>query len=485
MCNHPMSKTSNNPQRLEVNDVHSKLNLTRVNSIKTPGSTDELARYIRKAAALNQVIIPAGGRHAMGGQQFAENALLLDMRYMKRIIAFNSETGVITVEAGIQWPDFIRGYFKLQNGKPKWGLRQKQTGADRLSIGGAIAANIHGRGLGSAPFSRDVLELTRVDANGDILRCSRTENEELFRLVIGGYGLFGIVATVTIQLVPRVKVERVVDLWEVNDVVAELHRRHGEGHQYGDFQFDIDPESPGFLKRGILSSYRPVNNSSPIPVRQSRLSQNAWKKLLYQAHVDKTAAFEGFTDFYLKSSGQFYWSDTHQLNIYLDDYHSALDKALAAKVCGSEMITELYVPPEKLVDFMNMAGNTLREQQADLIYGTVRMIEPDQDSFLPWAKQAFACVIFNLHVDHEPKSKAQNAVTLQKLIDVAFRLKGSYFLTYHRHARKDQVLNCYPQFPEFLKLKQQYDPQERIQSDWYRHYKTIFAEHLRDIQGVA
>jgi FAD/FMN-containing dehydrogenase len=52
---------------------------------------------------------------------------------------------------------------------------------------------------------------------------------------------------------------------------------------------------------------------------------------------------------------------------------------------------------------------------------------------------------------------------------------GRYYLTYHRHARRDQVETCYPQMTEFLRLKRKYDPQERFQSDWYRYYKQMFA----------
>lgn len=468
-----------------VNDVHSKLNPTQVHRIQMPRSVNELASCVRQAASEGKAVIASGGRHAMGGQQFADNAVLIDMREMKKLLAFDPVSGVIEIEAGIQWPDLIRSYFRHQDGRPTWGIRQKQTGADRLTIGGAIAANIHGRGLGSAPFSRDVLELTVVDANGDVRRCSRSENSELFRLVVGGYGLFGIVASAKIQLVHREKVERVVNLWDIDDVVPELDRRQKEGHQYGDFQFDIDPQSAGYLRRGIISSYRPVEETRPIPRGQLRLSQANWRKLLYQAHVDKTAAFEGFTDFYLRSSGQLYWSDTHQLNIYLDDYHAELDRAMNASVCGSEMITELYVPPEALGGFMAVAGNTLREKRADLIYGTVRMIEQDHDSFLPWAGQRYACIIFNLHVDHEPDSQARNADILRGLIDVAIRFGGSYFLTYHRYARKDQVLACYPRFPEFLRLKQKYDPEERFQSEWFRFYRAMFSDELASRTGDA
>src|SRR6266404_4187004 len=55
---------------------------------------------------------------------------------------------------------------------------------------------------------------------------------------------------------------------------------------------------------------------------------------------------------------------------------------------------------------------------------------------------------------------------------------GSYYLTYHRYATRKQVEACYPQFAEFLRLKKKYDPDERFQSDWYRHYRTMFADSL-------
>ena len=113
-----------------------------------------------------------------------------------------------------------------------------------------------------------------------------------------------------------------------------------------------------------------------------------------------------------------------------------------------------------------------QEQPFNIIYGTLRLIQKDDETFLPWAKKDYACVIFNLRVDWSEKGKQKGKRDFQRLIDRALELDGSYFLTYHRWARKDQVLKAYPQFIEFLKLKLKYDPEERFQSEWYRHYKS-------------
>jgi hypothetical protein len=84
----------------------------------------------------------------------------------------------------------------------------------------------------------------------------------------------------------------------------------------------------------------------------------------------------------------------------------------------------------------------------------------------------------NLRVGHSDLGLQEAALQFQRLIDLALEQGGSYFLTYHRWARKDQVMKAYPQFVEFLELKRSYDPEERFQSEWYRHYRAMFAAEL-------
>jgi hypothetical protein len=139
------------------------------------------------------------------------------------------------------------------------------------------------------------------------------------------------------------------------------------------------------------------------------------------------------------------------------------------------MITEIYVPRGGLVAFMEEARLVLREQKADLIYGTVCLIEKDQESFLRWARQSYACVIFNLHLRHNKQGLESACRAFRALIDLGIRHDGSFYLTYHRWATKRQVEICYPQFQAFLAQKLVFDPAEVFQSDWYVHYKSLFG----------
>ena len=462
---------------LLVNDIHSQLNSTRVQAILEPLSQEDVQTIVRSARKNRKAISVAGGRHAMGGQQFGTDTLLIDIRKLNRVLHLDRQRGILEVESGIEWPELIEGYLALQNADPRpWGIAQKQTGADRLTIAGTMAANAHGRGLTMKPFVSNVESFVLVDATGAVSTCSRSENPELFRLVVGGYGLFGIVTSVRLRLVPRTKVERVVEIRTVDDLAAEFDKRVSAGFQYGDFQFSIQRDSDDFLHRGVFSCYRPVPIETPILPAQKQLSDDSWRQLLYLAHTNQKRAFEIYSDYYLSTNGQVYWSDTHQLSIYPDNYHVEIDQKLHAPYPASEIITEINVPRSTLKEFFDEVRADFRKHEVNLIYGTVRVIERDDESFLPWARQAYACVIFNLHAVHSPEGLQHSADAFRRLIDMAARRGGTYYLTYHRFAVRKQVEDCYPQFAEFLRLKRKHDPEERFQSDWYRHYSSMFGD---------
>ncbi len=463
------------PPPLWVNDTHSSLNRTCVAKVLEPRRVGDVAKAVAQAATQHPIAI-CGARHAMGGQQFLDGGTLLDMRKLSGVRWFDRGRALMEVEAGITWPDVIRGYLALQRGSaPAFGIHQKQTGADRLTLGGAVAANIHGRGLSAQPFVSDIEGVEVVTPTGNVVRCSRHEHPDLFHHVVGGYGLFGVVTAVTLRLVPRVKIERRVARLDVEELLEAFDERIAAGHLYGDFQFATAADDAEFLRAGVLSTYAPAAGDRPIPADQRRLSQSDWNDLLALAHRDKRTAFRQFTEFFLATHGPLYWSDTHQLNLYLEDYHGALDHRLGAAARGSEMITELLVPRMELAAFMDDVRRDLRQNGVDFIYGTIRLIEAERETALPWARNSWACVIFNLQVDHRPYDVAPAGEHFRGLIDHALRRGGSYFLSYHRFARRTQLEAAHPGIRRFLASKEKMDPQRIFQSDWYRHVAEMFA----------
>ena len=173
---------------VEVSDVQSQLNLTRVHSIVRPKAVEDIQEALRTAQRDGRAVSVAGGRHAMGGQQFGRDTILIDTTPLNSIISFDKIKGHIEVQGGIEWPELIGYLIREQAGQDKqWSIREKQTGIDRVSLGGSLASNIHGRGLRFTPIIGDIESFVLIDAQGKLHTCNRRENMELFRLAIGGY----------------------------------------------------------------------------------------------------------------------------------------------------------------------------------------------------------------------------------------------------------------------------------------------------------
>lgn len=461
---------------VNVNDVHSQLNETCVERVVVVDSPEQVCALTKELASKGRRLAISGTRHAMGGQQFHTDSVLLDTRFLTALVSFDAVHGIAHFQAGATWVE-VQGALALHFDNQGGGLtfRQKQTGADLLTLGGAVSANIHGRGLAMGPFVTDVESLVVVNAKGDLVSCSRTCESELFSLVCGGYGLFGVIVEVGLRLVRRTKLRRVVERIRIDGLVERFHARREQGFVYGDFQFRVDSDHPDFLREGVFSCYEPVSDDTPISASNESLSREHWHALLAMAHTDKARAFETYSHFYLRTNDQIYWSDLHQASNYPDGYHFRYDVETKAPVRGSEMITELYVPRAELEQFLNDAARALRESGANVVYGTIRLIEKDQEALFTWARESWACVIFNLHVEHSPAGIAMAASDLRLLIDLALTRNGSYYLTYHRFARRDQVEKSHPRVYEFLAAKHAYDPNTLFTSDWFESLRALMG----------
>ncbi len=464
-----------NPEAPQVlNDVHSRLNPTEVLRVIRPRGTEDVIEAVRAAKAEKVSLSISGARHSMGGQQFAQGALHLDMRSMNRFLELDNEKRLAKAEAGITWPELLQALEERQGESQVFlTFRQKQTGADDLTLGGAVSSNIHGRGLQWGPFVEDIESITLVNAEAQVVKASRQAHSELFRLAVGGYGLFGVITEVELRLIPRQRLERVVEIAALDGIMRRVDQRARDGFLFGDFQFCPDETSDAFLREGVFSCYRPLADAAHSEDPAVTLNAQAWRGLIISAHAEKPTAWAGYKTHYQRTNGQHYWHDRAQFSHYDADYGERIHAALPALPPGSLMISEVYVPRDRLEDFMAACAEDARRHATNIIYGTVRFIEQDKETFLPWARQSYACIVFNLRVTHTPEGRRDAEAAFRRLIDLALDRDGSFFLTYHRWATREQMLRAYPQFPQFLHHKLRHDPGELFQSEWYRHWRSM------------
>ena len=144
----------------------------------------------------------------------------------------------------------------------------------------------------------------------------------------------------------------------------------------------------------MFSCYQPISNDEPI-VAKKELRDDDWLDLLRLAYTGRKKTFKHYSDSYLSTNGQTYWSDTSQLSAYLPNYALKIRELIGGEE-SSLIITEIDVPRPDVPDVLTQAADLLRSNRTTVIYGTVRVIEKDDESFLAWGKESYACIIFNL-----------------------------------------------------------------------------------------
>jgi FAD/FMN-containing dehydrogenase len=121
----------------------------------------------------------------------------ISMAHLNRMRAFDANTGQVTVEAGLLLSDLIATFL------PRGFFPYVVPGTSLVTIGGAIAADVHGKNHHrEGGFGQYVESLLLALPSGETLRASREENPDLFRATIGGMGLTGTILEATIRLRP-------------------------------------------------------------------------------------------------------------------------------------------------------------------------------------------------------------------------------------------------------------------------------------------
>jgi decaprenylphospho-beta-D-ribofuranose 2-oxidase len=152
--------------------------------------------------------IARGGGYSYAAASFGGGAVTVEMQKFNRILAFDPEQRTIEVEAGATFGDLLDVTARAGLWLPV------QPGYPAITVGGCIAANVHGKNpFRDGTFRSCVIGLTLFHPDHGFLRLSETERASLFELTCGGYGLTGVIVTATLRLEPigggRVSIRRV------------------------------------------------------------------------------------------------------------------------------------------------------------------------------------------------------------------------------------------------------------------------------------
>lgn len=444
-----------------TNDA-SQLNLTKIDTIiKVPTTKNEieiqLKNVLKYAKENNLKISIAGAKHSMGGHTIYPNGIVLNMLPYKQM-EFDSANNILTIGSGALWEDALKYLDKY--GKSIAIMQAFSS----FSIGGSISVNGHGWQKDVPPIAASVVSFTLMKENGEIINCSRQENQELFKLVIGGYGLFGIILDVKLKVVENEALQYKYIRLSPDNYLKYYKKYISENPNVNLVFGRLRISDKHFLEETTLNFFEKVEVS--IPVLQNEKSTEA-QRLVFRGSVNseygKRLRWDLETGMNKVSRNEIY-----SRNELLNDHVSLIENK---DTSSTDLLQEYFIPERNFNQFITDIKPILKNSKVDLLNITIRGVHQDNDSYLSYARENIFGFVFLFNQKKTDKQEAAMKKLTNQLLDVALKNEGTFYLPYRLHIDKDKMRKSYPNADKFFQLKLKYDPTELFNNKFYEHNK--------------
>lgn len=458
-----------------INDA-SCLNQTAVYGIVRVTSEEDLQNALAYAREQQLKVTIAGVRHSMGGHAFYKGALVLDMTSFNQM-TLDEPNKILTVQSGATWHD-IQNFLH-----PKYAVKAMQS-TDIFTVGGSLAVNAHGMDHQVGAVGRTVRSLRLLLADGSIQRLSRNENAELFHLVIGGYGLFGIVLDVELEITENVIYATGRRLIDYQEFPAIFHNEILPNQDLGLFYAHLSTAPQSFLRELMFYTYTtvPVTDAEIPPLGE--VSSIKLRRLVFNLAKQGSLPmrFKWFAEKNIEprlescsvvSRNQAMKEGEACLVSRNEPMHDSVRYLRNNLRYETDILQEYFIPRAQFIPFVDGLRQVMLAHNANLLNASVRVVH-QEENFLNYAPADMFAVVLYLNQLTHAQGNAQMREITRELIDLTSRVGGRFFLPYQLHYTPEQLQQAYPEIKDFFAAKLRYDPQLLLTNTFFERYGRAF-----------
>jgi len=435
-------------------------------AIQAPATFTELQKLVFKAQQEQRKISVIGAGKSQGGQTSSSqpNTCRISLHKINKVVSFNRAAKEITVEAGMTWAqlqDYIKSYGLA--------VLAMQSYSD-FSIGGSLSVNVHGQDVRAAPLIKTVKSFKLLLHDGQIITVTRdhpnANYRKLFKLALGGYGLFGIITEVTLRLTDDIMLEKHTQAINASKLADYfLKKINDPATQFISGRFSISDSD--LLEKVLVITYKKAsgNNAQASPDTQASIK----REKVSRKSINWMSIFSP-----LKKLR--FWVEENIIErpetVSRNTFMSATLNSLPSDTTHSQYILQEYFIPYKYISqFIFFLRDIIQAYEINILNVTARHIPKDSESMLAYARQDMCAFVLYIKIPKDTCYYPKFTKWTRALVNEALALDGCYYLPYHLLATREQVHRAYPTFKAFIELKKIYDPQELFSNKLYEQYK--------------
>jgi len=452
------------PLRADANDElrpYGRLYAAR-GELKQPRTVREVQEIVNEARRTHRQVSITGagfsqGKHILPTREENININLQKMNETR----VNPRRKTITVGPGATWAE-------VQKAANEHGLAvQTMQASNVFSVGGSLGINCHGWDIHAGTLGNTVRSITIVDAHGEAKVVTR--EDELFRLIVGGIGMYGVIVSVELELTDNVMLERSGDVMRPTDYLAYFRQLQEDDSV--DMHLAGLSLKPGHLFEEVVAeNYRRKEGDEPHVAEMPEHNPEG-------DALDRIALQYARNRRWIRAAG---WNAKKQdiLTPKSATRNNHMDFPIEAMMnhsrAHSDWLQEYFVPPHQLNLFIQKLKEVLEKNDVPLYNASIRYVPQDESSEFAYAKdgEKFAivlCFAQSMAPDQIEKTKKW----VQEITDYLADHEGTYYLPYQQFATKEQFRACHPEWARGAELKRKYDPHNVFYSGFGEQYIDV------------
>ncbi len=423
-----------------------------------PETMDDLRIALGDDAVDSQIVYGLG--RSYGDTPLNKDAGVIRFDQFNHMLGFDEESCVLTCEAGVSLDEIINVFL------PRGYFLPVTPGTKYVTVGGAIANDVHGKNHHvDGSFSEFVLSFELMLASGEVVTCSREENSELFWATVGGIGLTGIILRASILLAPvetsyiKATYERARNLDEAFEKFVENDHNYKYSVAWIDCLSSGDKLGRSVLMRGeharvsdLTSKIReplvsPRKLQLMMPVNAPSFALNYWtistfNQLYYSMYKDSNKIVDVTSYF-------------HPLDA-IDDWNKLYGKK--GFVQYQAVFPKVNNPKEGIRKMIERLSSEKRSS----FLAVLKSSGPANEGMLSFPMEGYT-----LALDIPIKDDGL-FVMLKDLDELVLSYGGRVYLAKDSTISPETFRAMYPRWEEFMKVKNEVDPEGRFSSSMAR-----------------
>ena len=432
----------NDASELSATPVHRHITLS-----EDPDAAliDRIRAEIREASSTGRPVNVGAARHSMGGQAIPRDGHAIT--FDNGLVEMDTVKGIYRAHAGARWSQVIAAL------DPQGFSPQVMQSNNDFGVAATFCVNAHGWAVPFGPMGATVEAIDLIVPTGDLVRCSRNENADLFRMSMGGYGLTGAIVSMDVRAEPNLRLEPSFTrmpaeafgeafLKTVNDSSVNM--------AYG--RLNVDHAT--FFEEAFMVSYRPSADQTDLPPASGSGITSRIASKVYRAQLGREPA-KDLRWFFETSLGPAVGGGPTTRNSLINEPVVTLADGDPNRV---DILHEYFVSPDRFPEFLDLCRRVIPASYQEFLNVTLRYIDTDLESWLSYAPLPRIAAVMSFSQEKTARGEADMQRMTRQLIDGMHAIGGSYYLPYRPHATAEQFRAVYPRAVEFKAAKRDLDP---------------------------